>query len=137
MKLLFYKGEGTLLDKFIRVVTNSKYSHIELSMDSMNDKHRCWSSSNRDKGIRTTVIDTTSGHWDIIDIGPYGYRAVESWFEEHEGLSYDYIGLLGTVIPLNIFSRKDKWFCSECIAQVLDIDNPWNQTPESIYQHFK
>lgn len=137
MKLLFYKGEGTLLDKFIRVVTKSKYSHIELSMDSMNDKHRCWSSSNRDKGIRTTVIDTTSGHWDIIDIGPYGYRAVESWFEEHEGLSYDYIGLLGTVIPLNIFSRKDKWFCSECIAQVLDIDNSWNQTPESIYQHFK
>lgn len=137
MKLLFYKGKGNLLDKLIRYVTKSKYSHIELSMDNMNDKHRCWSSSNRDKGVRTKVIDTSSGHWDIIDIGPYGHRAVETWFEDHENLPYDYLGLLGTIIPINIFSRKDKWFCSECVAKVLDIDNPWKQTPESIYKHFK
>ena len=135
--LLFYKGtkaenpRATLLDRVICLVTASRFSHIELSLGDDGRFHRCVSSSTRDGGVRYTTIDTASGHWLIENTS----RVADiSWLDKQKGLPYDYIGLLGTVTGLSIFNSAGKWFCSELLAEALDIDKPYTQTPESIYR---
>ena len=140
MKLLFYKGtksnpSSTIWDNIICFVTNSKYSHVELSFglsfEWTNNYYRCWSSSTRDNGVREKWIDTSDGHWTIIDVDRCDIG--EGFFENQEGFGYDYTGLIGTVIPLSIFSSKYKWFCSEIIAEYLGINNSWNVEKHVIF----
>lgn len=131
MNLVFYKGEyGTIWDKFICLVTRSKYSHVELQLDS----GKCWSSSTYDGGVRYKYIDTYTGHWDTI---PLKFQVSEQLFLQEQGKSYDYIGLIGTVIKVPWFSRQRKWFCSEIIAESLGLKDSWKYTPEDLYQIYR
>lgn len=99
MKLLFYKGRwidnssATLWDNIICLVTWSKYSHVEVSINEYNGWHDCWSSSTRDDGVRKTRIYVDPSKWHII---PTDKPIELKLFEDNENASYDYIGLLGT-----------------------------------------
>tara|TARA_R110001606_G_scaffold390081_1_gene556778 strand:- start:62 stop:238 length:177 start_codon:yes stop_codon:yes gene_type:complete len=55
--LAFYKGHGQLLDRVIRWVTRSSFSHVEIlravpAMSVDGAQSRAWSSSGRDGGVR-------------------------------------------------------------------------------------
>lgn len=133
MKLLFYKGKyGNLWDKFICLVSFSEYSHVEVSFGSVDGYHRCWSSSPRDGGVRQARI-LVDDHWDSIEIP----NISEQLFLQEKGKSYDYLGLIGTVIQFPWFSRKRKWFCSEIIAEAIGLKDSWRYSPEDLYLIYK
>jgi hypothetical protein len=128
-KLIFFKGEyGTFWDNFICFVTNSKYSHVEYMLDS----GKCWSSSNRDGGVRFTYIDTSSGHWDELKCPSVS----DCLFLQEKGKKYDYLGLIGTIIKSPIFSRQRKWFCSEIVAEAMGLQHSWKYTPQMLYEKY-
>lgn len=137
--LLFYKGRrsenpsATFWDNFICLVTRSRYSHVELAFFNIDANHLCWSSSTRDDGVRYKRIYVDYSKWDAVSIQ---LDKDDSFFLQHEGKGYDYMGLIGTVIALPIFSRKNKWFCSEIIAAFFGLSNPWSYTPEDLYKYF-
>lgn len=140
MKLLFYKGRwidnssATLWDNIICLVTWSKYSHVEVSINEYNGWHDCWSSSTRDDGVRKTRIYVDPSKWHII---PTDKPIELKLFEDNENASYDYIGLLGTVFKTKLFSSENKWFCSEIIAEALGFKDSWKFTPQRLYSIFK
>lgn len=142
MKILFYKGtkrendKAHFVDRLICVITSSRYSHVELSFEQRGSYiHRCWSSSIRPDGygVREKWIDTSTGHWDIIETS---MSCTEDLFFKERNSKYDFIGLLGTIFNTKIFSSDHKWFCSEIIAEALGIEKSWQQSPQDLFERF-
>ena len=132
-KLAFYKGRyGNIWDKFICLVTRSKYSHVELVYGQRGSIYKCWSSSTYDGGVRLKWMHLDD-KWDIINIPD---QVSEKLFIQENRKEYDYIGLLGTVIKHQIFSRRRKWFCSEIVAEALGLKDSWKYTPEDLYKMY-
>ena len=139
MKLLFYKGtklenpSSTLWDNLICYITGSRFSHVELSTYDSFNSHMCWSASNRDGGVRYVRIEVKD-NWEILDLPVH---KDPNWFFQHRSKKYDYLGLIGTIIHLPFFSSKNKWFCSEIIAEFIGLKDSWKYTPEDLYQLYK
>lgn len=130
MYLAMYKGPADglwnkLFHWAVCTFTRSKYSHCELVINGM-----CWSSSNRDGGVRGKRIDLTSGKWDLYPIQADERAAVE-WFRFHKGAKYDWMGVLRFVLPF-IPKQRKRWFCSEAIAAAIGLHTPECFTPESL-----
>jgi uncharacterized protein YycO len=141
VKIAFYKGKGNWLDRLIRLVTRSKYSHLEFIYEGIS-----YSSSSRDGGVRSKKINFKESNWDI-----YSFKSNDTlinsaiiWAKTQEGRPYDYWGAVGTVIKF-IKGAKNKWFCSEFIAQMMRLSNVYPHpsrldrfvTPEKIYEFVK
>lgn len=130
MKLAFYKGpaEGIWNRLFHWLVcwfTRSRYSHCELVVNGV-----CWSSSNRDGGVRGKVIDMTTGRWDVFEIPGDQDRAL-SWFYRHDGADYDWMGLLRFIVPI-LPRWGERWFCSEAIGAALGLTEPERLSPQGL-----
>lgn len=111
MQIAFYKAPGTWVDKAIRLVTRSKYSHCEVVIDGV-----CWSASIQDKGVRQKRMWLNPDRWDVVDV-PDSPGALK-WFLEHEGQGYDFWGVFRFLIPF-IPQRGNLWFCSEASLEAL------------------
>lgn len=139
MKLLLYKGtklenpNSTLWDNLICFITRSRFSHVELSYYDSLGSHMCWSASTRDNGVRLACIEAKD-NWEVLDLH---IDKNPEWFFQHRYKPYDYLGLLGTIIKLPFFSSKNKWFCSEIIAEFLGLKDSWKYTPEDLYRVYK
>jgi len=140
MYLLFYKGtkenpKSTWVDNTICQVTQSKFSHVELAYRRTKDVYHCWSSSPRDGGVRQKDIDISSGKWEVVNIKRKQVKS-EDWFmfEAATSTGYDYLGVVGTVIQYNWFNSKDKWFCSEIVAEALGKPESWRYSPEDLHK---
>jgi hypothetical protein len=133
--LLFYKAPGNIWDKIIRLVTKSKYSHVEIAFEKIGDTYRCWSSATRNNvGVRMAWQNNAQDIWDIIELP--NNNCSEQLFLQQNGKGYDYIGLLGTIFKIPIFNSKDKWFCSEIIAEALGVPNSYKCTPQDLYKMY-
>lgn len=132
IQLWFYKAKGNFLDKLIRLVTRSKYSHVELCIDGY-----CYSSSQWDGGVRRKLINF-SDHWDKIELEVSSEHKLDMLilFQEENGKKYDWFGAIKTAIRF-VPEHEDKFFCSEIVAQALGLPKPRNWTPEDLYQFFK
>lgn len=129
MKLAFYKGPGTFVDKLIRVITRSKYSHCEIVIDGV-----FYSSSIQDGGVRSKVINQNSGHWDFIEING-DIQKIKKWFKDHDDEKYDFFGAFGSILPF--FSKKNNtWFCSEACAEALGLPNSGKYSPQELFEVF-
>lgn len=135
MKIALYRGPATLrLHKFAHALicnfTGSEFSHVELVLDD----GTCWTSSSRDGGVRRKRIDTSSGKWEVVEIG--GDEAdAQRWFVAHEGQRYDWIGVFRFVLPF-LPNRRTCWFCSEAVAAALGLPAPQTWTPQDLFEHF-
>lgn len=118
--LAFYKGKGTWIDKLIRYIDGSKYSHVEFVIKQQDGKYKCYSSSARDGGVRLKYMNLNSNNWDLIPI-----KTINNFmdiFFIYQFSGYDYLGLFSTKwgwFP-NIPNRV---FCSELVAKMLGIPN--------------
>ena len=133
--LAFYKGKGNLLDRVIRLVTGSQYSHVEYiqSVDDIDPegRHECWSSSPRDGGVRCKRIGLKSSHWDIVPVNFYDENADEIFYQ-FQHCKYDYWGIiLNHIFAFHGDSFK-KWFCSEFVGFVLALPNPQIYSPGTL-----
>lgn len=133
MHLAFYKATGTLFDKLIRLVTRSRYSHVEAVFDyRSNGNGSCWSSSARDGGIRHKAMWLDPEKWDLVDIGTSGEGAALLWFSLHEGQGYDWLGVMRYVLPFVPQSER-KWFCNEAVDAALGIAGD-RRSPQDLYE---
>lgn len=131
VSLAFYKGTDEWLDRLTQWWTRSAYSHCELVIDGL-----AYSSSPRDGGVRVKAgIDFTSAHWDVIHVRAHA-PSVCAWFEQHARQRYDYVGLLGFVLPWHLGSRR-AWFCSEACAAALGLREPETFDPGRLANYAK
>lgn len=115
----------------IRDLKITKYSHSEIYIDGI-----CYSSSVRDGGVRSKVIDLNSGKWDIVDLSSFIDTAYAlEVFKTKEGKRYDWFGALGFGLP---FLKQDpnKEFCFEACASMLSLPSPDKWTPTRFIKHF-
>ena len=133
MKIHFYKAkEGNLKDKLIGLV--SVFSHVELEINNI-----CYSSSNRDDGVRSKIIDTTdSQKWVTFEFKEYiDTNKCLAYFYSVERQEYDWTNIFLTqLIKLNVQS-DNKQICSEFVANCLGLENAYKYSPESLFYKLK
>lgn len=113
--IAMYKGKGSFYDSLIRFTTNSQYSHCEVVVAGT-----CYSSSPRDGGVRSKVIDLNDGKWDVFPVPHATPVNVLQWFVSNVGKKYDWFGAITQVLPIDL-AKNDKYFCSEACAQMLRV----------------
>ena len=47
-------------------------------------------------------------------------QAIRLECQKYQGKSYDYVGLIGFIFKSDDFNKKNKYFCSELMAMVLE-----------------
>lgn len=118
MELIFYlANQGDFWDKLIGWWTGGPYSHVELVFSN----GECFTSSPRDGGVRFKQIDINPEHWNRVSITVAAEKEAEiyTWCESQVGLKYDWLGILGFVLPIHFRTRR-AWYCSEICSYVLD-----------------
>lgn len=133
--IAFYKGppvddwQHTLSHYGIRVWTWSRWSHAELVIDGV-----CWSSSARDGGVRSKVIDLTTGRWDVIelDLSDVEIGRALAWFLKHDGEGYDYLNIGRFVLPF-LGHDRDRWVCFESIGSALGMAGAHKLTANDLH----
>jgi hypothetical protein len=136
MQLAFYKGAGTIVDKIVDIWTGGPYSHVELVIDNI-----CHSSSGRDHGVRSKVIDFKPDNWDIYELNDelqIDIAFAVEWFRLHDGQKYNYLGLFGFVVPWRTEEHDlTRWFCSQAVAKALKIERSWTLSPNTLFDYMR
>ena len=134
----FYKSnhdKAKFMDKIISLTTNSMYSHVELVFDIAIDKFSgyCYSSSPRDGGVRSKLIEFNPTRWDLVEVDTDKTEdELYKFMSDHIGKKYDWLGAVGVVVPW--FNGKEhRWFCSEIVAEFLGLSNPPRVSPGTLY----
>ena len=137
IKVVFYKANGNMIDKLIRLFTNSKYSHCELLLPD----GRMFSSDGWDNGKVRYTTRYNLDNWDILtfDVKDSELATLISWCDHKIGLQYDWLGVTRFIIPF-IKQDPDKWFCSEIVCAGLEFIGRINKSiktyrvsPKSLY----
>lgn len=129
LRLAFYKGPPSWAD-WVHVISHAltclvlsirrckwvKYSHTEIVIDGI-----CYSSSLRDGGTRSKVIDLNSGRWDVFDV-PQRYVAQECLTRAVAmlGKKYDRRGAGAFAIPC-VGQNPNKLYCFEFVGMALGV----------------
>jgi hypothetical protein len=110
-----------------------KYSHAELVIDGV-----CYSSSVRDGGVRSKIIDLSSGKWDLIELQLSDSEKLNAKlrFIEIEGKRYDWFGAIGVILGF-VKQKSDKFFCFEVVAKLLGKEKPHKFTPVEFEKEYK
>lgn len=148
MKLAFHIGaRGTLFSKLICWKTKSRYSHVELVLqdpDFDNQTSICFSADEKDGGTRFKEIDLSDRtQWELIAIPTNTRNRLAAWkyAEDHLDLRYDWLGILGFVLPWGEHDDNDR-FCSEIVCDILqqpDVEGwfprvkAWEVSPGELY----
>ncbi len=133
MKIHFYKARnGKIGDKIVGIV--SIFSHVELEIDGV-----FYSSSNRDGGVRSKIIDTSNEKkWVSFELKNNIDRNIcLNYFKSVEGQKYDWLNIFfSQIIKLNIQS-SNKQICSEFVGNCLQLDNAYKYSPEALFYKLK
>ena len=131
IKLAFYKAfnnpNARWDDKLIAFYTKGKYSHVELIINGY-----MYSSSPRDGRVRKTQHTTDNKSWDYVEIEIKEANVID-FFNMTQGNKYDWLGILGFIIPIK--DRTNEWFCSEWVSNALKIsgcEKLWKLEPSKI-----
>lgn len=116
MRVAFYRAiKGHWWDYLVSAATFSRYSHVEL----VTPDGKLFSSSPRDGGVRIADVNLQSGKWDLMTVPGRWLSHIRLWAEAQIGDKYDWWGCLTAALPIKRQSRN-KWFCSEIVATVLN-----------------
>lgn len=132
MRIAFYKGRVRLFNRLVSWWLKGPYSHCELvlAMDS-NGRYVCASSSALDGGVRIKHMNLNPEHWDMVPVSGDVYEAWH-WLAHHEGEGYDYLGLVGFIARV-LGHSKNRWVCSEAVAEMLGMPESWRFDPCSLW----
>ena len=133
IKVHFYKARaGKIGDKIVGLV--SVFSHVELEIDRV-----FYSSSNRDGGVRSKIIDISNKKkWVSFELkNNIDKNICLNYFKSVEGQKYDWLNIFfSQIIKLNIQS-SNKQICSEFVGNCLQLDNAYKYSPESLFYALK
>lgn len=123
VQIALYKGPPKFTDLThvashvaICVRTLSKYSHGELVINGI-----AYSSSARDGGVRSKVIDFNNGKWDVFDIDPKVVNIEHAMYIYglYEGSPYDWQNIARYVLPF-VPQSPGKFVCFEFMGFMLN-----------------
>ena len=105
-------------DKIIGVWTNGKYCHVELWF-SGDPKNAVCFSARAGSGTTFKTIDLTQA-FDIVTVTDDNNLAIKCFNAARKlnGKNYDWLGILGFVLPLGEHDENDR-FCSEVCYELL------------------
>ncbi len=131
MRAAFYKGTRPGLkgqyNRIVRLWERGPYSHCELIFsDGMSA-----SSSFEDGGVRFKRIEFDPARWDFIELPWADEQKARDWFERNKGKAYDLMGNVRFIAD-PLADGKDKWFCSESLAEALGIEDSWRYGPNAL-----
>lgn len=114
------KGIGGLYERFedavIRFLTKGPYSHCEIAIKDNAGYYIIYSSSSRDKGVRTKTLKLDLHKWDLVPV-KLEQNDVINYYNKTKGAKYDLLGALGILLPFR--DKKNRFFCSEWCYNVI------------------
>ena len=136
---IFYKGKrpwteprNKISDFVIRLFTHGKYSHCEIAVPTETPAfYECFTSSLRDRGVRSKPMILKEDHWDKIEID-VDLQKLREFLQETDDCKYDFFGCIG-VLTSKIKHSRRRYFCSEWCAKFLNIENPEKISPSKLY----
>lgn len=129
-QIAFYKSKRRLFNRLVSWYLRGPYSHCELILSSYGASSTCASASYMDKGVRVKVMHLDPDHWDIVSVDTDAIP--DAWLRAHKGAKYDVLGLLGFVWRRQTGVQR-KWFCSEAVAAMLGLQDPWRFDPMALW----
>jgi hypothetical protein len=130
-----YVGRGTLIDRTIRAVSQSRFSHTELvrasRMPKVGEQHDCISSSLRDDGVREKRIAFDPGKWEFHEV-PWAPPGAWERAGERLGLPYDLPGIMFSHVARFARHRETAWFCSEICADAIGLGDAFRYSPGTL-----
>lgn len=117
VSIVFYKGEGTIRDRLIRLWTKSPYSHTEFGRSDglfhSNDRFSLLS--------RIERLDIRPEEWESIEIDLPSeiVERVEKRQIRKSGTSYDWTGIFFSQFFRLGIHNPNRWFCSKSNADDL------------------
>ena len=133
--LAFYKGKGTWLNRAIRLVTRSQYSHVEYIHDvndrDLENRYECRSSSARDGGVRCKRIALKAHHWNVVHVN-WTFEDPRIFFALRKTARYSYLGILMNHFFAFHRYRTSRWFCSEIVGYALELPHPQIYSPGTL-----
>lgn len=134
LTLAFYLGTrrenaaARLLDRLICWWPRSRgrFSHVELVLGRMPlapdqdlaDYARVAGASSMEGKIREGWVNLATRRWVLLQLPGFDVDHAQAWFAQHDGARYDWLGLLGFVLPWRT-QDGGRWYCSEAIAAAL------------------
>lgn len=110
----------------------SIYSHVELITKFVpGNFSTCWSSSFRDKGVRSKEIYLNPERWHIYEDKKQDFtsKEAEDWFLKNKGKPYDLLGIFG--FHFGNIDAKNMYTCSESCASSVQASSPHKESPNS------
>ena len=129
IKIAFFKGgKKSLLHRFIRWWTKSKYSHAELILP----EERGWVGISpfltSRVGIREKNLNEEElKNWDYLTlkfswrepVKNYQLHQLDKFIEKTMNARYDWFGVIISNFTPFLVKKRDRWYCSEWIAHAL------------------
>lgn len=84
-----------------------------------------------DKGVRLKYIPYDSGNWDFVDLPSEWEESVRVKFNSKLELPYDLLGNFGFIFPA-FDNHRDAYFCSEIMAECINLEKPELFTPGTL-----
>jgi hypothetical protein len=122
IKVAFYGGKGTWINRVVRWWTKSKYSHAELVLPD----DVTWIGISPFKTSQLCAHPDSERNrlnWDFVEleVTEEQLSVIQEFYNTTKGCRYDWIGMImSQILPFHI-KRKGKWYCSEWIAYALRI----------------
>lgn len=134
VRLAFYKAQDHLFNRLVAWWTNGPYSHVEVILEEKDGEYVCLGCSFRDGGVRLKKMPLPADRWDIVEY-TYADVSVErayDWYAFYREAKYDLLGLFGFIGRRGVQDNR-RWFCSEAVADILRLHEPWRYDPNTLY----
>lgn len=117
IKLAFYKGDGNILDKFVKYMTDGKYSRVAII-----DKNGQWYFCVPNEGVIKKNMNPNHTKYDYVEIDcdQSNYNKAIQFLNNQLGKSNNYLGLLLSK-SFHFLDYEERWFSSELAANFLNI----------------
>lgn len=124
IRICFRYDDTRLFARLVCALRGGDSAHCETAHRWIGDVYDCVSSSWLDGGVRGKLITMPHTRWRVYEV-PGNPDDVRRWLKEHEGEKYDWLGILGFLLPFRIPGFVRRWFCVEASA-----DHMWLHHPE-------
>lgn len=124
IRVAFRYGDKRLFSILACFFQRYDSAHCEAAHTWSGQDHVCVSSSFLDDGVREKEINMPPEKWRIYELDEDPVK-VKQYLSENDSCKYDVLGLLGFIISRRIRGMKKRKFCSEVLAEIIGLQDPW------------
>jgi hypothetical protein len=117
--IAIYRGKSWV-SKIIRAFNWSPYSHVAWIDDADFSVIEAWHRGGVTHVESPNVNHTPGTMVDLFTVTgeqPFQTEIIRKFLKDQVGKKYDFAGVLGFIFRAKRLHRKDKWFCSELVAE--------------------